>query len=72
MSVSRVRSGLNRLEKRISVVLSIVYSLRLLGIFLLLPVFSLYASKLSGGDNRFWIGLAFGLYGLMQAACQLP
>ena len=72
MSKSNVRSRLNRLEKKVSFVLSIVYSLRLLGIFLLLPVFSLYASKLSGGDNRFWIGLAFGLYGLMQAACQLP
>lgn len=72
MSQSQVRSRLNSLERQVSIVLSIVYSLRLLGIFLLLPVFSLYASQLSGGDNRFWIGLAFGLYGLMQAACQLP
>ena len=72
MSKFQVRSRLNSVEKKVSVVLSIVYSLRLLGIFLLLPVFSLYASQLSGGDNRFWIGLAFGLYGLMQAACQLP
>ncbi|MBR2251917.1 MAG: hypothetical protein IJ881_05855 [Neisseriaceae bacterium] len=65
MSKFQVRSRLNSVEKKVSVVLSIVYSLRLLGIFLLLPVFSLYASQLSGGDNRFWIGLAFGLYGLM-------
>ena len=72
MSKSQVRSHLTVLEKKVSVILSIVYSLRLLGIFLLLPVFSLYASQLSGGDNRFWIGLAFGLYGLMQAVCQLP
>ena len=72
MSKLNVRSRLNRLEKQISFVLSIVYSLRLLGIFLLLPVFSIYASQLAGGDDRFWIGLAFGLYGLMQAACQLP
>ena len=72
MSKLNVRSRLNRLEKQISFVLSIVYSLRLLGIFLLLPVFSIYASQLAGGDDRVWIGLAVGVYGLMQAACQLP
>lgn len=70
--MSKVYSRLTVLEKKVSLVLSIVYSLRLLGIFLLLPVFSLYADGLAGGDNRFWIGLAFGLYGLMQAVCQLP
>ncbi|MDO5686581.1 MAG: MFS transporter [Neisseria sp.] len=59
-------------ERRSSGLLAAVYALRLLGIFLLLPVFSLYAADLPGGDNKTMVGLAFGIYGLTQAVLQLP
>jgi MFS family permease len=46
--------------------------LRMLGMFLILPIFSIYAETLPGGDNHLLIGLALGAYGLTQAMFQLP
>lgn len=63
---------MNAMEKRTGIMLSGVYALRMLGIFLLLPVFTLYASDLPGGNNAVAVGLAFGIYGLTQAIFQLP
>ena len=64
--------NMNKQELRTSILLAFVYILRLLGIFLMLPIFTLYASGLSGGDNKTLVGLAFGIYGLTQAIFQLP
>tara|TARA_B110000114_G_scaffold173317_1_gene200792 strand:- start:213 stop:1328 length:1116 start_codon:yes stop_codon:yes gene_type:complete len=44
----------------------------MLGIFLILPIFAIYASDLSGRPTEFQIGLAFGIYGLTQAILQVP
>lgn len=59
-------------EIKSSVILASIYSLRMLGIFLILPIFSIYASELSGSPTEFKIGLAFGIYGLTQAILQIP
>ena len=60
------------LEIKSSVLLASIYSLRMLGIFLILPIFAIYASELSGRPTEFQIGLAFGIYGLTQAIFQIP
>lgn len=52
--------------------LASIYGLRMLGMFLILPIFSIYAETLPGGQNHLLIGLALGAYGLTQALFQLP
>ncbi|MFR3635539.1 MAG: MFS transporter, partial [Sutterella sp.] len=59
-------------EKRVSLSLACVFALRMLGLFLILPVFSPYASHLPGGENAFYVGLALGIYGLTQCFLQIP
>ncbi|MBV1776840.1 MFS transporter [Burkholderiaceae bacterium DAT-1] len=63
---------MNALELRASLSLAGLYGLRMLGLFLILPVFALYAQKLGGGENHSMIGLALGAYGATQALLQLP
>jgi len=48
-----------------------IYSCRMLGLFLLIPVFSLYAHSLIGATPAL-IGLALGCYGLSQGLLQIP
>ncbi|MFA7242081.1 MAG: MFS transporter [Sulfuricellaceae bacterium] len=60
------------LERRASAGLAGIFGLRMLGMFLILPVFAIYAHDLPGGDNHALIGLALGAYGLTQALLQLP
>ena len=59
-------------ERRASGSLALIFALRMLGLFLVLPVFMLEARKYPGGDDPAMIGLAMGLYGLTQAVFQLP
>ena len=59
------------LERRAVAVLASVYALRIFGLFLILPVFALYATDLSGYSAAL-VGLAIGIYGLTQAALQIP
>lgn len=61
-------------EWRASTSLAGVYALRMLGMFLVLPVLALHASELSGQhtDHHMMIGLAMAAYGLTQALFQLP
>lgn len=63
---------MNPLELRAATGLAGLYALRMLGMFLLLPVFAMYAAAMPGGDNHAMIGLALGAFGLMQALLQLP
>lgn len=63
---------MNSLELRASLGLAGIYALRMLGMFLILPVFAIYAQTLRGADNHTLIGLALGSYGLIQALLQLP
>ena len=60
------------LERRSSFSLACIFALRMLGLFLVLPVFTLEAVKYPGGDNPAMVGLAMGMYGLTQAFLQLP
>jgi MFS family permease len=58
-------------EKRAAFSLALVYALRMLGLFMILPVFSLHADDYSGATPVL-IGLAIGIYGLTQGLFQLP
>ncbi|MDH3388741.1 MAG: MFS transporter [Gammaproteobacteria bacterium] len=58
-------------EKRAAISLALVYALRMLGLFMILPVFSLHANDYSG-TTPVLIGLAIGIYGLTQGLFQLP
>jgi MFS family permease len=60
------------LERRASFTLASIFSLRLLGLFLVMPVFALEARKYPGGDDPALIGLAMGIYGLTQGLLQIP
>jgi MFS family permease len=60
------------LERRASASLASIYALRMLGLFLVLPVFALEAAKYPGGDDPVWVGLTMGIYGLTQGLLQIP
>jgi MFS family permease len=60
------------LELRASVSLASIFGLRLFGMFVILPVFAIYAERLSGGDDLTLVGVAIGAYGLTQAILQIP
>ncbi len=59
-------------ERRASASLASIYALRMLGLFLVLPVFVLEARHYPGGDDAALVGLAMGIYGLTQAMLQIP
>ncbi|MFO6420308.1 MFS transporter [Hylemonella sp. W303a] len=59
-------------ERRASFSLAGIFALRMLGLFLVLPVFALEARRYPGGDDVALVGLAMGMYGLTQALLQLP
>lgn len=58
-------------ERRAAVGLAGIFAMRMLGLFLILPVFALYAKDLPGATPM-TIGLAIGAYGLTQALLQIP
>lgn len=66
------KSRMSALELRASLALASVFGLRLFGMFVILPVFAIYAEKLPGGDNLTMVGIAIGAYGLTQAILQIP
>ena len=59
-------------ERRASVALAGLFAARMLGLFLLLPVFAVAAAGMPGGDDPVSVGLALGMYGLTQAFMQIP
>ena len=63
---------MTRTELRASGSLASIFALRMLGLFLVLPVFALEARKYPGGDDPALIGLAMGIYGLTQGLLQIP
>ncbi|MDZ7920886.1 MFS transporter [Rhodoferax sp.] len=60
------------LERRSSASLALIFALRMLGLFLVLPVFALEARKYPGGDDTALVGMAMGIYGLTQGLLQIP
>lgn len=63
---------MTRAEKRATSGLAAIFGLRMLGMFLILPVFALHAEHLPGGSNHTLVGLALGMYGLTQAVFMIP
>ena len=75
MSLSKRMSSTDKMspiELRASASLASIYGLRMLGMFLILPIFSIYAATLPNGNNSLLVGMALGAYGLTQALFQLP
>lgn len=63
---------MNTIQERTSVItLALIMAFRMLGLFIILPVFTLYAHQLSGATPE-RIGFALGIYGLTQACLQIP
>jgi MFS family permease len=69
---SAVSSALSSDEKRSCASLATIYSMRMLGLFMVLPVFIMEARQYPGGDDPSSVGLAMGMYGLVQAVLQIP
>lgn len=63
---------MSRDELRAAASLSSIFGLRMLGMFVILPVFAIYAESLPGGENLTLTGIAIGAYGLTQAILQIP
>ena len=63
---------MSSLELRASLALASVFGLRLFGMFVILPVFAIYAETLPGGSSLTLAGIAIGAYGLTQALLQIP
>ena len=59
-------------ELRATVSLAAIFALRMLGLFMIMPVFSVYAKTVPGGDNVALVGLAIGIYGLTQSLLYIP
>ncbi|WP_322032031.1 MFS transporter [Paraburkholderia sp. J76] len=54
-------------ELRATVSLAAIFALRMLGLFMIMPVFSVYAKTVPGGDNLLLVGIALGAYGVTQS-----
>ncbi|MEO0047277.1 MAG: hypothetical protein RLZZ410_236 [Pseudomonadota bacterium] len=63
---------MEKTELRSALSLAGIFALRMLGLFLILPVFSMHAKGLSGGDQATLVGLALGIYGFVQACLHIP
>jgi MFS family permease len=59
-------------ERRASGSLALIFAARMLGLFLVLPVFALEAARYPGGDDPALVGMAMGIYGLTQGILQIP
>ncbi|HZN47804.1 MAG TPA: MFS transporter, partial [Ramlibacter sp.] len=53
-------------ERRASGSLAMIFAARMLGLFLVLPVFALEAARYPGGGDPALVGMAMGIYGLTQ------
>lgn len=60
-----------KIELRATFSLALILAIRMLGLFMILPVFSIAAKDLAGATS-FLIGVALGIYGLSQALFQMP
>jgi MFS family permease len=64
------RAAFTPTQRRVLFALASVIGLRMLGLFLVLPVFTLYGLQFT--HSRFLVGFAFGSYGLTMAILQIP
>lgn len=68
---SSVHDKMTADERRAGTSLAAIFALRMLGLFLILPVFAVHAQQIPGGDDLLLVGLAIGAYGLTQACLQI-
>ena len=68
----KAKLKLTPVERRASIMLALLFAARMLGLFLLTPVFAVVAQTLPGGNDAARVGLALGAYGLTQAVMQIP
>ena len=66
-----ITSPMTLSEKKATWSLASIYALRMLGLFLIMPVLSLFAEQLEGSTPSL-IGMAIGVYGITQALLQIP
>ena len=71
MTSTKIRSSLTANERKAVFSLAGIFSLRMFGLFMLLPVLAIYTHSLEG-STPFLTGLALGTYGLTQALLQIP
>ena len=69
--VQDITSPMTLSEKKATWSLASIYALRMLGLFLIMPVLSLFAEQLEGSTPSL-IGMAIGVYGISQALLQIP
>lgn len=62
---------MTRDEKRAGASLAAIFALRMLGLFLILPVFAVHAQGIPGGNDLTLVGIAIGAYGLTQSMLQI-
>ena len=72
MQAASSDSRMTPVEIRATLSLGAIFALRMLGLFLILPVFSVHAKDLQGGDDLTLVGIALGIYGLTQGMLQIP
>lgn len=68
---TRTDNRMMSVEKRAIVALSMIYAVRMLGLFMLIPVMALYVEQFPGSTATL-TGIAIGIYGLTQALLQIP
>ncbi|CAH2802524.1 MAG: Inner membrane transport protein YajR [uncultured Caballeronia sp.] len=66
-SPSATPTRLSAPELRATVSLAAIFALRMLGLFMIMPVFSIYAKTIPGGNNVLLVGIALGAYGVTQS-----
>lgn len=66
-----ITSPMTPMEKRATLSLAGIYALRMMGLFMILPVLSLFAEQMTG-STPLLAGLAISIYGLSQALLQIP
>ena len=69
--MSEFQEKLGSQERQAGISLALIYAFRMLGLFMILPVFALYAEELPE-TTPMLTGLALGIYGLTQAVLQIP
>ena len=69
---SQIDDKMSPAERSAGVSLAAIFALRMLGLFLILPVFAVHAAGMPGGDDVALVGMAIGAYGLTQAFLQIP
>lgn len=68
----KISQRMSSSELRATAALASIISSRVLGMFMILPVFAIYAEQLEGANSTFLVGIAIGIYGLTQGVLQIP